>query len=260
MKISIVKIGGNVIDFPDKLDEFLTLFEAIPDQKILVHGGGVMASRLSEKLGIEPNLVEGRRITDKETLEVVTMVYAGLVNKQIVAKLQSLNINAMGLSGADGNLIRAEKRPVKTIDYGFVGDIKEINTPLLEILLNRSCVPVIPAITHDGLGQLLNTNADTIAAELGIALADRHEVSLFYCFDKKGVLADINDEASAIAEINYLNYEALKEKNVIHSGMIPKLDNAFKAIAKGIQQVWLGKAEDVSQATNSGDSGTFIRF
>ena len=260
MKISIIKIGGNVIDFPDKLDHFLQLFQEIPGQKVLVHGGGILASRLSEKLGIAPNLVEGRRITDKETLDVVTMVYAGLVNKQIVAKLQSHQINAMGLCGADGNLIRADKRPVGKIDYGFVGDVKEVNAPLLEILLEKNCVPVVPAITHDGKGQLLNTNADTIAAELGISLAEKHEVSLYYCFDKKGVLKDFSDDDSFIPEINFSSYENLKEVNVIHSGMIPKLDNAFKAIAKGIQQVWLGRADHVSEAIKNENTGTFIRF
>jgi len=260
MNISIIKIGGNVIDFPDKLDHFLNLFKDIPGQKVLVHGGGVLASRLSERLGIPPNLIEGRRITDQETLEVVTMVYAGLVNKQIVAKLQHHQINAMGLSGADGNLIKADKRPVGKIDYGFVGDVKEVNAPLLEILLEKDCVPVVPAITHDGNGQLLNTNADTIAAELGISLAEKHEVSIYYCFDKKGVLKNISDEESFIPEINFSSYENLKSENVIHSGMIPKLDNAFKAISKGIQQVWLGRADHVTEAIKEGKPGTFIRF
>ncbi|KEO75862.1 acetylglutamate kinase [Anditalea andensis] len=260
MKISIIKIGGNVIDFPDKLDHFLSLFEEVPGQKVLVHGGGVLATRLSERLGITPNMVEGRRITDQETLEVVTMVYAGLVNKQIVAKLQSHHINAMGLSGADGNLIRAIKRPVGKIDYGYVGDVQDVNAPLLEILLEKNCVPVVPAITHDGSGQLLNTNADTIAAEIGIALAEKHEVSIFYCFDKKGVLKDISDEDSFIPEINFSSYEKLKEENVIHSGMIPKLDNAFKAISKGILQVWLGRADQVHEAIKEEKVGTFIRF
>lgn len=260
MKISIVKIGGNVIDYPDKLDHFLALFKSIPGQKILIHGGGIMASRLSERLGILPNMIEGRRITDEETLEVVTMVYAGLVNKQIVAKIQAHQVNAIGLSGADGNLIRADKRPVTDIDYGYVGDVKQVNHQLLEILLQHNAVPVIPAITHDGQGQLLNTNADTIAAEIGIALAERHDVSLYYCFDKKGVLQDVSDDTSFIPEITYTSYLNLKEDDVIHSGMIPKLDNAFKAIAKGIHQVWLGKADDIAIAANGGKSGTFIRF
>ena len=260
MKISIIKIGGNVIDFPDKLDQFLQLFAEIPGQKVLVHGGGILASRLSEKLGILPNMVEGRRITDHETLEVVTMVYAGLVNKQIVAKLQSHQINAMGLSGADGNLIRADKRPVSKIDYGFVGDVKEVNAPLLQVLLEGNYIPVVPAITHDGIRQLLNTNADTIAAELGISMAEKHDVSVYYCFDKKGVLKDLSDEDSFIPEINFSSYQTLKEENVIHSGMIPKLDNAFKAISKGIHQVWLGRADQVHEAVKEGKVGTFIRF
>ena len=165
MHVSIIKIGGNVIDFPEKLEEFLYLFSRFPGKKILVHGGGVMASKFGESLGVMPQMVDGRRITDKDTLDIVTMVYAGLINKQIVAKLQALKQNALGMTGADGNLIRAVKRPVKTIDYGFVGDIQEVNTDLIQTLLENQIVPVVSAITHDKNGQLLNTNADSIASE-----------------------------------------------------------------------------------------------
>jgi acetylglutamate kinase len=258
MKIKIVKIGGNVIDNPDILQEFLKEFAKIPQPKILIHGGGVLASRMCEQLGIQPNMVNGRRITDKDTLDVVTMVYGGLVNKRIVASLQAAGVNAIGLSGADGNLITSQKRPVKDIDYGFVGDIKKVNVPFMETVLELDCVPVISAITHDGNGQLLNTNADTITAELGVGLSEHHTVSLFYCFDKNGVLKDIADDNSNITEINFDTYQQLQAQNIIHSGMLPKLDNAFKAISKGIAKVWLGKAEDIASANQNQNRGTFI--
>nr|WP_246535360.1 acetylglutamate kinase [Litoribacter alkaliphilus] len=259
LQINIVKIGGNVVDNPEALQTFVEEFSQIEGPKILVHGGGVLASRLSEKLGIEPKMVNGRRITDENTLDVVTMVYAGLVNKKIVALLQAKGENAIGLSGADGNLITSEKRPVKDIDYGFVGDIVAVNVPLLETILSHNYVPIVAAITHDKNGQLLNTNADTITAELGLGLARHHDVSLFYGFDKNGVLKDINDDQSNISEINFEKYQDLQAEKTIHSGMIPKLDNAFKAISKGISQVWLGKAEDVRKAINSKSKGTFIK-
>ncbi|WP_143962125.1 acetylglutamate kinase [Litoribacter populi] len=259
MQINIVKIGGNVIDNPETLKKFIEEFSRIEGPKILVHGGGVLASRLSEKLNIEPKMVNGRRITDENSLDVVTMVYAGLVNKKIVALLQAQDENAIGLTGADGNLITSVKRPVKDIDYGYVGDIIEVNVPLLETILSHNYVPIVAAITHDKNGQLLNTNADTITAELGLGLAKHHEVSLFYGFDKNGVLKDINDDDSNIPEINFEEYQHLQTDKTIHSGMIPKLDNAFKAISKGINQVWLGKAEDVRQAINSKSKGTFLK-
>lgn len=190
MTISIIKIGGNVIDHPDKLDEFLALFAKFPGKKILIHGGGVMASRFGESMGIMPQMKDGRRITDQDTLQIVTMVYAGLINKQLVAKLQSLDQNALGFTGADANLILSEKRPIKEIDYGYVGDVKAINSPILELLLGEQIVPVVCAITHDKHGQLLNTNADTIASEIATSLSKKHTVNLFYCFDRPGVLID----------------------------------------------------------------------
>lgn len=258
MKISIIKIGGNVIDFPDKLDEFLALFAKFPGPKILVHGGGVMASRFGESMGVMPEMVDGRRITDKDTLDIVTMVYAGLINKNMVAKLQSLKVNAIGLTGADGNLIRSIKRPVKGIDYGYVGDIVEVNTMLLSTLLSSELVPLVNAITHDKKGQLLNTNADSIASALATSLAQDHLVNLYFCFNKSGVLIDEKNENSIIPLINEDIYKELKEENVIHSGMIPKLDNAFDALSKGVNNVWIGKAENLLLAAKGKLSGTTI--
>jgi acetylglutamate kinase len=258
MKISIIKIGGNVIDHPDKLNEFLSLFSKFPGKKILVHGGGVMASKFAESMGVMPQMVDGRRITDKDTLEIVTMVYAGLINKQIVAKLQRLKQNAMGMTGADGNLIRSVKRPVKTIDYGYVGDIQEVNIDLAELLLDNQIIPVVSAITHDKNGQLLNTNADSIASELATSLATRHEVKLYFCFNKPGVLIDEKNDSSIVPLINEDIYSELKKENVIHSGMIPKLDNAFAALNKGVNYVWIGKAENLLLAAKGKLSGTAI--
>src|SRR5438105_3005896 len=210
-QLHIIKIGGNVIDNSENLYRFLKDFTGLPGQKILVHGGGKVATQLSETLGIEPKLVDGRRITDIETLRVVTMVYAGLINKNIVAQLQRFGNNAIGLTGADGDFIRAKKRPVKTIDYGFVGDIDEssINPQNISSLMHAGFTPVFCALTHDGEGQLLNTNADTIASALAVALAKLYDTTLIYCFEKKGVLKDINDESSLVNEIDHKGYEEL---------------------------------------------------
>ena len=258
MKISIIKIGGNVIDFPEKLDEFLTLFSKFPGFKILVHGGGIMASRFGESMGVMPEMVDGRRITDKDTLDIVTMVYAGLINKNMVAKLQALKVNAIGMCGADGNLIRSTKRPVKGIDYGYVGDVQEVNTTLASQFLEGGLIPVVNAITHDRKGQLLNTNADSIASALATSLAKDHQVNLYFCFNKKGVLIDEKNENSIIPLINEDIYKELKKENVIHSGMIPKLDNAFEALHKGVNHVWIGKAENLLLAAKGKLSGTTI--
>jgi acetylglutamate kinase len=258
MKINIIKIGGNVIDYPKKLEEFLFLFSKFPSNKILVHGGGIMASKFGENLGIMPQMVDGRRITDKDTLDIVTMVYAGLINKQVVAKLQALKQNAIGMTGADGNLIRSIKRPVKDIDYGFVGDIKEVNIDLVQTLLEAGIIPVISAITHDKKGQLLNTNADSIASELATSLATKHDVNLYYCFDKPGVLIDEKNDDSIVPLINEDIYAELKREKVIHSGMIPKLDNAFAALHKGVNHVWIGKSDNLLLAAKGKLSGTAI--
>ena len=258
MTISIIKIGGNVIDDPDNLDAFIKRFSSFPGKKILIHGGGVMASRFGETLGVMPQMKDGRRITDLDTLHVVTMVYAGLINKQLVAKLQQFGQNALGLTGADGNLIRSQKRPVQEIDYGYVGDVEAINTAFLEILLAEQIVPVVCAITHDKKGQLLNTNADTIASEMATALARKHTVNLYFCFDKPGVLLDVKNDASLIPLINEEIFNELKNENAIHSGMIPKLDNAFKALNEGVNRVWLGLPENLLSAEKGKSSGTSI--
>lgn len=249
--LRILKIGGNILADPDALDEVLTLFASYEEPRILVHGGGRKASELLELLGHQPQMTNGRRITDAATLEVVTMVYAGLLNKQLVAQLQAKNCNAIGVSGADGNLIRAHKRIVKDVDYGFAGDIDEVSVAGFSHLLAGGLSPVCCAITHDQQGQLLNTNADTIAASIAVALADRYAVQLQYCFEKPGVLRDADNDASLIASINAQEYKVLKEQGVVHSGMLPKLDNAFAALRKGVSEVKLGNLESLrsGQAT-----------
>ena len=256
----IIKIGGNVIDNSENLYRFLKDFGALPGYKILVHGGGKVATQLSETLGIEAKLVDGRRITDIETLRVVTMVYGGLINKNIVAQLQRFGSNAVGLTGADGNLIRAKKRPVKAIDYGFVGDLDEdsVNAQGISSLLEAGFAPVFSALTHDGDGQLLTTNADTIASALAVGLSGLYETTLIYCFEKKGVLQDIDDEDSLIREINPERYEELKIKQIIHSGMLPKLDNAFKAISCGVKAVIIGHADEVGKIARNESFGTLL--
>jgi acetylglutamate kinase len=256
--LHVIKIGGNVIDNSESLHHFIKDFIALDGYKILVHGGGKVATQLAETLGIESKLVDGRRITDIETLRVVTMVYGGLINKNIVAQLQRFHNNAIGLTGADGNFIRATKRPVKTIDYGFVGDIAEdsVNAQGIARLLEAGFTPVFCAITHDGEGQLLNTNADTIASALAVQLAALYETTLIYCFEKKGVLYDINDDDSLIREIDPERYEELKNKQIIHSGMIPKLDNAFTAIGCGVKAVIVGNSGDLGLLANKQPFGT----
>ena len=256
--LHIIKIGGNVIDNSENLYHFLKDFTALDGYKILVHGGGKVATQLSETLGIEAKLVDGRRITDIETLRVVTMVYGGLINKNVVAQLQLFGNNAIGLTGADGNFIRTKKRPVKTIDYGFVGDIdeKSVDAEGISKLMKAGFTPVFCALTHDGEGQLLNTNADTIASALAVSLADLFETTLIYCFEKKGVLQDIDDEDSIIRELDPARYEQLKLKQIIHSGMLPKLDNAFTAIACGVKAVVIGRSDELGQLKDKKPFGT----
>lgn len=246
-RLLIIKMGGNIIDDPGQLQAFLGKFAALPEKKILVHGGGKIATRLAADLGIEAKMVEGRRITDEAMLRVVTMVYAGLTNKQVVASLQALECNAIGLSGADGNSIMAERRPVGSIDYGFVGDLNEnaVNADAIDSMLEAGLVPVFSAITHDGNGQLLNTNADTIASALAVGMAGLYSTSLVYCFEKKGVLRDIHDAQSLIRKIATNDFANLKATGVISDGMIPKLHNAFEAIDKGVSEVYIGHADDL---------------
>lgn len=254
----IIKIGGNVIDNSENLHNFLKDFTALDGYKILVHGGGKVATQLSETLGIEAKMVDGRRITDIETLRIVTMVYGGLINKNIVAQLQRFGTNAIGLTGADGNFIRTKKRPVKTIDYGFVGDIdeKSVDAENIKRLIDAGFTPAFCALTHDGEGQLLNTNADTIASALAVALSKLYETTLIYCFEKQGVLKDINDESSLIEEINPERYAELKKQQIIHSGMLPKLDNAFTAIGCGVKAVIIGHAEKLGHLKANKSFGT----
>ncbi|WP_134091432.1 acetylglutamate kinase [Olivibacter sp. XZL3] len=246
-KLSIVKIGGNIVENETALSEFTKAFAELEGRKILVHGGGKIASKLAGDLGIEAKMINGRRITDLETLKIVTMVYAGLANKSIVALLQANGCDAIGLSGADANTIRTVKRPVKEIDYGFAGDITagSVHADRIQSLLEIGLCPVFSAITHNGEGQLLNTNADTIASALAVGLASNYDISLIYCFEKKGVLSDIKDEHSVIAKIDYPKYATLKVQGIIADGMIPKLDNAFDAISKGVKKVIIKQADDL---------------
>ena len=256
-RLYIIKIGGNIIDDEEKLSSFLKAFAAIKDKKILVHGGGKLATKLADILGVQQQMVEGRRITDAETLKIVTMVYAGLINKNIVSQLQALGCNAVGLTGADGNTIQAHKRTVKDLDYGFAGDVDVVNNRFLQLLLQQDMTPVLSPITHDKKGQLLNTNADTIAQETAKALASSFEVSLIYSFEKAGVLLNADDETSVINQIDHNRYAELREKKLVFAGMIPKLDNAFGALQKGVHKVIIGKAENLDLLLN-GQAGTTI--
>jgi acetylglutamate kinase len=238
--LTILKIGGNIIDNPAELSQFISDFSKIEGYKILVHGGGKSASKMAESIGLVPQMIEGRRITDAPMLDVAVMIYAGQINKNIVAQLQAKHSNAMGFSGADGNLIQSDKRNHPTIDYGFVGDVRKVNSKVLESLLSNGIIPVFCAITHDGNGQLLNTNADTIASELAIALSEIFDVTLNFCFEKPGVLFDADDDSSVILSLNQELYSKLKSEKAIHSGMIPKLDNCFNSLSKGVSKIKIG--------------------
>ena len=244
-KLTLIKVGGKIVEEASTLKSLLEQFSKIPGNKVLVHGGGRSATQVAGQLGIETKMVEGRRITDEAMLKVVTMVYAGLVNKNIVAQLQANGINSLGLTGADINYMRSDKRKPNPIDYGFVGDVKEVNTDILADLIARGIVPVLSPITHDGKGNLLNTNADTIAQEAAVALAKRFDVSLIYYFEKDGVLKDENDDSSVIPLITKSDFEAYKADGTISGGMIPKLDNAFTAISKGVKEVVITSANHI---------------
>lgn len=279
----VIKIGGNVIDDDATLQSFLKDFATIAGKKILVHGGGKIATKIGEKLGIQPNYVNGRRITDAATIDLVTMVYGGLVNKKVVAKLQSLQCNAIGLTGADANLIPATKRPVtkpsiehvanntnppnnsslgdEGIDYGYVGDVDSDSLGLqnLELLLSNNFTPVFAPLTHDGNGQMLNTNADTIASTLAVGLSEIYNVRLIYCFEKKGVLENVEDENSVIRLITKQKYQQLKQDKKLFDGILPKIDNAFAAIDNGVKEVLIGDANDLLQNTTVNTIGTLIK-
>src|SRR5687767_7510564 len=258
-KLFVIKIGGNVLDNPEALKKFLADFASIKEPKILIHGGGKIATRLGEQLGIEANYVNGRRITDSKTLDLVTMVYGGLVNKQIVASLQKLGCNAFGITGADGNMIKAVKRPVKDIDYGFVGDIKpdSVNSSLLYFMLKQNTVPVFAPLTHSE-GRMLNTNADTIASVLAVAMAKHFDVRLIFCFEKKGVLRDVDNTDSVIRHLPKNLYEDLLTKNAFADGILPKLENAYAAIGAGVKEVLIGEAGDLVKNTGQQTEGTLI--
>ena len=247
-KLHIVKVGGHLVNDADALQEVLLAFAKMDTPKILVHGGGRHATALATKLGISPKMIEGRRITDAAMLEVAIMSYAGLSNKKIVAQLQQLDVNAVGLSGADGNCIEAVKRPVKEIDYGFVGDIVNVNAAVFTSLAAQDFVPVLCAITHDKNGQLLNTNADTIAAQVAIALSATYEVSLFYCFEHAGVLRDIATPTDVISHLNATQTETFVEEGVIHQGMVPKLHNGFDALKNGVNEVVISNVTALTQS------------
>jgi len=253
----VIKIGGNIVDNPKLLNTCLQSFAKLKGQAILVHGGGKLATSLADSMGVKQTLVEGRRVTDEATLKIVTMVYAGFVNKNIVAQLQAAGVDAMGLSGVDGNLILAHKRSVTNVDYGWVGDIDKVNTHLLLQLLSTNTKLVVAPITHDGKGQLLNTNADTIAQSLATALASKFNVHLIYGFEKEGVMKDVNDPSSVILCIDRPAYGILKNQKVIFEGMIPKIDNAYLALDNGVKSVIIGQAEKINELIN-GTSGTTI--
>lgn len=244
--IKVIKIGGNVVDNPENLQQFLRDFASLEGPKVLVHGGGKVATAISKGLGIEAQMIGGRRVTDAETLRIVTMVYAGLINKNIVAALQGEGCNALGLCGADGGLIRSKKRAVTAegVDYGFVGDPVDFNLHTATALIDGGLVPIVAPITYDAEnGTLLNTNADTVAQTVAVGLAQKYPIELVYCFEKRGVLRDVNDDDSVISNINPELYEQLKADGIVADGMLPKLENAFKAINSGVRSVVICAAE-----------------
>ncbi len=249
--LTLLKIGGNIIEDEAAFRQTMHIFARWENLKLLVHGGGRRADNICQQLGITPLMQNGRRITDAPTLEVVIMVYAGLVNKNIVATLQAEHCNAIGLTGADLNSIRAHKRPVQDIDYGFAGDIDAVDAQAIRQLLDMGATPVFCAITHDRQGQLLNTNADTIAAILATSLAEEYAVQLLYCFEKKGVLLDPADDDSVIAEMDIISYRAYKKQGIISGGMLPKLDNAFAAIEQGVKSVTIGNMEALAKGAGT---------
>ena len=250
-KLTLIKVGGKIVEEPDTLQQLLRDFSSIEGHKVLVHGGGRSATKIASQLGIESQMVNGRRITDAEMLKVVTMVYGGLVNKNIVAGLQSLQVNALGLTGADMNIMRSDKRPVKDVDYGFVGDVKEVNADVLASLIQQGIVPALAPLTHDKQGHMLNTNADTIAGEAAKALAKYFDVTLMFCFEKKGVLLNEDDDESVIPEIDRASFQKYVAEGIIQGGMIPKLENAFQAIDAGVKEVIITQASEIHKHTGT---------
>lgn len=250
-KLTLIKVGGQIVEEPETLNALLKDFSALNGKKVLVHGGGRAATRIASQLGIESKMINGRRVTDTDMLNVVTMVYGGLVNKKIVSGLQALGVNALGLTGADMNYMRSDKRPVKEVDYGFVGDVKEVNSDILADLIEKNVVPVLAPLTHDGNGNMLNTNADTIAAEAAKALAKHFDVTLMFCFEKKGVLRNAEDEKSVIETISKKDFIEYVNDGIIQGGMIPKLENAFDAIDNGVSQVVITRADQIGKNTGT---------
>lgn len=251
--VNVIKVGGAILENEESLNALLNRFAVLPGRKVLVHGGGRSATRIATQLGVETHMVEGRRITDEAMLRIVTMVYAGLVNKSTVVALQSRGVNAMGLCGADMNFIQGHKRPVKQIDYGWVGDIDHVDTSLLRTLIEKGVVPVVAPLSHDGEGHLLNTNADTIASEVAVALARDFNVTLTFCFEKPGVLRDADDDDSVIPHIDRALYFRLKDEGTVSGGMLPKIDNAFAALDRGVSKVYITRADNLD-----GSRGTLI--
>lgn len=254
-KVTIVKVGGAIVEDNEQLAQLLTDFAAIPGKKVLVHGGGRRATKVAAALGIESKMVNGRRITDAQMLEVVTMVYGGLVNKNLVAKLQAKGVNALGLTGADMDVIHSHKRPVKDgVDFGYVGDVKRANGKMLQTLIQEGITPVMAPLTHDGNGNILNTNADTIASETAKALAPYYDVTLIYSFEKKGVLSNPDDDNSVIPVITRFDFEKYQADGTIGGGMIPKIENALAAVDAGVKEVIITLATAID-----GKQGTVIK-
>lgn len=246
-KLTIIKVGGKIVEEPETLARLLADFAKVEGRKLLVHGGGRSTTKMAAQLGIETKMVDGRRITDEAMLEVVTMVYGGLVNKRIVAGLQAAGVNAVGLTGADMNVVLSHKRPVKTVDYGWVGDVERVDADAIATLIDGGYCPVIAPLTHDGKGNMLNTNADTMAGEMAKAMADRYDTTLMFCFEKAGVLRDENDDNSVIAEMTRRQFETYRAEGVVQGGMIPKLENAFDAIRHGVREVIITRADAIGE-------------
>ena len=247
-KVTVVKVGGKIVEAPDTLETLLHRFSALEGLKVLVHGGGRTATEVAARLGVETHIVDGRRITDADMLRVATMVYGGLVNKQVVARLQACGVNALGLTGADMNLIRSHRRPERNgVDFGFVGDVDTVDGERLAQLLHSGVTPVVAPLTHDGEGHLLNTNADTMAGEVAKALARQFEVTLVYCFEHAGVLADPDNEASVIPLITRRDFDALKAQGVVTGGMLPKIENCLSAVGAGVRRVVITRADTLQE-------------
>lgn len=244
--LTIIKVGGKIVENSESLNSLLKDFAAVEGKKLLVHGGGRSATQMAARLGVETKMVDGRRITDEAMLEVVTMVYGGLVNKRIVAGLQAIGIDAVGLTGADMNIVLSDKRKVSAVDYGWVGDVKRVNAEAVATLIESGCCPVVAPLTHDGCGHMLNTNADTMAGEMAKAMAAHYDVTLMFCFEKPGVLADENDDSSLIPTITPAVLDDLKRRGVVSGGMIPKLDNAIACVSAGVESVVITQADRIA--------------